>query len=479
MILVLKAGRRDPARSSCRRAVACLRRAVPRLRWRRFNPKSIVATFVASLLYLAPSCSKQPSHEPVTLTFLDVEWDTPDRLPGLARDLQDFTKETGIQIKRLPRPDGSLDQLALWRQQLEKGAAAPDLVSIDVIWSAMLSQYLMDLKPYFATELSWQGSAVLSSYTVGDKVVAIPHHAYVGILYYRPDLLQRYGYHEPPATWDELEVMAARIQAGERARGVRDFWGYAWQGGVDEDLTCSGLEWQIAEGGGRIIEQDKTVSVNNLHVIRAWQRAARWVGSISPPSVVAYTKWDAQNLWGSGRAAFLHGWVSNYSLITRAGWPFPQPGSHTAPEEVTRFGITSVPGNKSRRVSTLGGNGLAVSQSSPHPREAMQLIRFLLRRDQQLMSASAQSEFPKEISLYELPVALGAYAQVGQQNRRGGVVVARPSVAAGSKYEEVTRAYIDALHSVLTRKRAPSIAASELEKQLIEITGFPKGQPSD
>jgi trehalose/maltose transport system substrate-binding protein len=272
--------------------------------------------------------------------------------------------------------------------------------------------------------------------------------------------------------------MAARIQVGERARGVRDFWGYVWQGGVDEDLTCSGLEWQVAEGGGRIIEEDKTISVNNPQTIRAWQRAARWVGLISPPGVVAYTKWDAQNLWGSGRAAFLHGWASNYGLITR-GWPFPQPGSHTVPEEVTQFGITSVPGGKGGRVSTLGGNGLAVSTSSPHTREAMQLIRFLLRRDQQLVRASAQSEVPKEVSLYELPIVLNPYPQLGRVNQHGGVVLARPSIVAGATYEEVTRAYIEAVHSVLMKKKAPSMAAVDLETRLIQITGFRKGQPSE
>lgn len=443
----------------------------------RLNRRSVVSIFVASVLYLALACSKHPSHEPVTLTFLDVEWDTPDRLPELARDLQEFTQQTGIQIKRLPRPDGSLDQLALWRQQLEKGSAAPDLVSIDVIWSGMLSQYLMDLKPYFATELSSQNPAVLSSYIVGDKVVAIPHHEYVGVLYYRPDLLRRYGYHDPPATWDQLRVMAARIQAGERARGIRNFWGYVWQGGVDEDLTCSALEWQVSEGGGRIIEDDKTISVNNPRATRAWQRAGDWVGSISPPGVVAYTKWDAQNVWGSGRAAFLHGWSSKYSLTTRSGWPFPRPDSHTVPEDVTQFGITSVPGGKGGRASTLGGNGLAVPKSSLHPREAMQLIRFLLRKDQQLMQTGAHSELPTEVSLYQLPVVLDMYPQGGQMDQHGGVIVARPSVVAGTRYEEVTRAYIDAVHSVLTRKKAPSVAASELEKQLIEITGFRKEQP--
>ena len=271
--------------------------------------------------------------------------------------------------------------------------------------------------------------------------------------------------------------MGARIQAGERARGVTNFWGYAWQGAIDEDLTCSGLEWQMAQGGGRIIEEDRTISINNPQTIRAWQRAARWVGSISPPGVVAYAKWDAQNLWGSGRAAFLHGWASNYSLIT-GGWPFPQSDSHTVPDEVRQFGITSVPGGKSGRVSTLGGNGLAVSLSSPHPREAVQLIRFLLRKDQQLIRTSSQSEVPKEVSFYELPVVLDPYPQLGKVNQHGGVVVARPSVAAGDKYEEVTRAYIEAVHSVLMKKKAASTAAADLETRLMQITGFQRGSPS-
>ena len=59
-------------------------------------------------------------------------------MPGLGQDLQDFTRETGIQVKRLPRPNGSLNQLALWRELLQKGAAGPDVVSIDVVWSGIL-----------------------------------------------------------------------------------------------------------------------------------------------------------------------------------------------------------------------------------------------------------------------------------------------------------------------------------------------------
>ena len=57
-------------------------------------------------------------------------------------------------------------------------------------------------------------------------------------------------------------------------------------------------------------------------------------------------------------------------------------------------------------------------------------------------------------------------------------VVARPSTVAGEKYEEVSRAYIQAVRSVLLgQSRAPEAAAS-LEQELVRITGFKPGPPS-
>jgi len=110
--------------------------------------------------------------------------------------------------------------------------------------------------------------------------------------------------------------MAKRIQAGERAKGRKEFWGYVWQGVAAEALTCNALEWQIAEGGGRIIESDHTISVNNPAAIRAWQRAKRWIGSISPPAVIAYREIDSMNAFGSGKAAFNRVWLG--TTITRS-----------------------------------------------------------------------------------------------------------------------------------------------------------------
>jgi len=437
------------------------------------GPRLMKSVLILGLLLISAGlgCSGHSSHQPVTLTYLDVEWDTPDNMPALAQDLQDFTQETGIRVQRLPRPDGSLNQLALWRELLQKGPAAPDVVSIDVIWSGELDQYLVDLKPYFAEQLSKEDPAVGASYTVDGNISAIPHHAYVGVLFYRPDLLRRYGYPEPPKTWNQLETMAARIQAGERARGDKDFWGYVWQGGLDEDLACNALEWQMSDGGGRIIEDDRTITVNNQRAMKAWQRAARWVGSISPPGVVAFGKWDAQNVWGAGKAAFLRSWEGDYGLIHR-GWPL----SGSPAVRLSELGVTSVPGGRAGRASTLGGNGLAISRTSVHRREALELVRFLIRRDAQEMRAPGHPE-PRDLSLYELPRIFKVYPELAKSKEPGARLVARPSVPAGARYEDVTKAYIGAVHSVLTGEKIPSAAAADLEKELVAITDFRTSLP--
>jgi len=339
--------------------------------------------------------------------------------------------------------------------------------TIDVIWPGILNEDFIDLKPYFANEISGDFPAITASYTVDNKLVAVPYDANIGLLYYRTDLLREYGYREPPRTWDGLEMMAARIQVGERAKGKKEFWGFVWQGAATEALTCNALEWQAAEGGGQVIERDKTISVNNLDAILAWQRAARWVGSISPPGEVGYKEWDSLNLWIAGDAAFMRNWTLGYVDSQAAGSSIRN-----------KFDVSLLPGGKAGRVGTLGGTGLAVSRFSTHPREAVELVRYLISRDVQVKRSRLLSEAPTRPELYELPEVLKPnphFALLSQAFRTG--IVSRPSNITGKKYEEVSNAYMQAVHSVLTGERSAPESAKALENELVRVTGFKKGPP--
>ena len=223
--------------------------------------------FIGALVCLAAFLTgcHQAAKEPVTLTFLDPEWSHDHRERDASHEivLTDFTKETGIRVTHLPAPENASAQLELTQNLLKKGAATPDVYGIDVIWPGMLSDYLIDLKPYFAAESQASDPALIANYTVKGKLVAMPYHSNIGVLFYRTDLLKKYGYREPPRTWDELEKMATRIQAGERAGGQKDFWGYIWPGVANEALFCDAIEWQASSGGGHIVEADGKVNVNN------------------------------------------------------------------------------------------------------------------------------------------------------------------------------------------------------------------------
>jgi trehalose/maltose transport system substrate-binding protein len=413
---------------------------------------------------LPQGCASPSVHQPITLTLLE-EWTNKSFAEARQQELQQFTRETGIRVNLLPSPESAQQKLVLWRQLLSSGASEPDVYGLDVIWPGILSEYFIDLKPYFSKEISLQFPAIAASFTINNKVVAIPYRPDIGILFYRSDLLLQYGYREPPKTWDELGRMAARIQAGERAKGKKEFWGFVWQGAADEGLTCDALEWQASEGGGHIVEQDKVISVNNPQATRAWQRAARWVGTISPPGVIGYREWDSLNVWVAGDAAFMRNWPSAYIDSEAAGSSIRN-----------KFDTALLPGGKAGRVGTLGGWGLAVSRFSAHPREALELVRYLTSRDMQVKRARLLSQPPTLPELYTVPEVLASnprLAILGQAFRTGLVV--RPSTVTGKEYQDVTDAYIQAVHSVLTHQKSAPQAAAALEKELVRTTGFKTG----
>src|ERR1700756_1155507 len=187
------------------------------------NSGRVVGPICIVLIFLfLEGCSGRSVHEPVTLTLLE-EWSNKRFSDERQVELQQFTQETGIRVRLLPSPDSARQRLALWRELLVTGASGPDVYGIDVIWPGILNKYFIDLNPYFAKEISLQFPAIAAGYAVDKKLVAMPYRADVGLLFYRTDLLREYGYREPPSTWGELESMAARIQAGERGKGKKQF----------------------------------------------------------------------------------------------------------------------------------------------------------------------------------------------------------------------------------------------------------------
>ncbi|TVR85829.1 MAG: extracellular solute-binding protein, partial [Trueperaceae bacterium] len=126
----------------------------------------------------------------------------------------------GVTINVLDTPDMADDRLGLYLQFFEAQSSEVDVYQIDVIWPGDLEVHFVDLFEYGAADVVGEHfPAIVENNTVDGRLIAIPWFTDAGLLYFRTDLLDKYGFDGPPATWTELTEMAQTIQDGERAEG--------------------------------------------------------------------------------------------------------------------------------------------------------------------------------------------------------------------------------------------------------------------
>jgi trehalose/maltose transport system substrate-binding protein len=417
--------------------------------------------------------------QPVTVRLLHYGWLPPYDLPAASGLSEEFERQTGIKLELVRgAPTETTDQPLLIRKLLQQRDERPDVVEADETWLGTLKDDLLDLRPYFQSEAGSIPPAIALNYIMNGKVLAMPYQNHAGVLEYRADLLREYGYDHPPRTLTELEIMALRIQTGERANGHQNFWGYIWPGAVEESLTCNALEWQVDEGGGRIIEQNSTISVNNPAAIRAWERARHWIGWISPPSVKEYRESDVQSAFRSGRSAFARVWAAEAGGLSTRERPELRTINWWNKSASGEVGFTAMPAGSKARTAALGGAGLFISKYSKHPREDAALIRFVLRKELQAYEDEKSHSSSHQLVIYDAADLDGPKSASSLADTSRAVIVARPTNVSAGHYDQVSNAYSTAVHSVLTDKKKASDAASELEEDLVRITGLRTGPPT-
>lgn len=366
-----------------------------------------------------------------------------------------------ISVEVLETPDMVQDRLGLYLQLFEAQSPDVDVFQIDVIWPGDLAEHLIDLAPYMTEdEIAAHFPAIIQNNTVDGALVGIPWFTDAGLLYFRTDLLEKYGYDAAPADWNELTEMAQAIQDGERADGNEEFYGFVWQGNAYEGLTCDALEWQFSESDSQIVNPETgEIEVNNDATIAAFERAAGWVGTISPEGVTSYAEEDARAVWQSGNAAFMRNWPYAYSLGNADDSPI-----------AGMFDVSPLPfGASGHGAATLGGWQLAVSKYSDNPDAAAAVAVFMTNYEQQKNRAIVASYNPTIMALYEDADVLEATPFFGSLYDVFINTVARPSTLSAPNYNEVSTLYFSAVHSILTGEEDAAVALELLELDLADI----------
>ena len=223
-----------------------------------------------------------------------------------------FSKDTGIKVKLVPHPADSTASYSQLARTFSSNSSAFDVVMIDVIWTGAFAPYLYNLKKVMAKDAARHSKGIILNNTVRGKLVAMPWFGDFGILYFRKDLLTKYGYCGPPKTWAQLGTMAQKIQDGERANNP-NFYGFVYQGNAYEGLTCDALEWLASSGGGQFIDGGK-VTINNPRAAAILNLQRSWVGQITPRGVTTYQEGESEKAFTAGNAAFMRNWPYAYAI---------------------------------------------------------------------------------------------------------------------------------------------------------------------
>ena len=369
---------------------------------------------------------------------------------------EEWAKKTNNTVEYIGRPADATSTLQLYLQYWGSKSADVDVYMVDVIWQGIAAPHAVDLKKYLkADEIKEFFPRSIENNTVNGRLVSIPWFIDAGLLYYRTDLLEKYGYKAPPKTWEELAEMAKKIQEGERASGNPEFQGFVFQGKPSESLTCNVVEWIYSYGGGTVIDPHKKVTINNPDAVKALETAKSWVGTIAPKNVTTYGEEEARNIWQSGNAAFMRNWPYAYSLSADPKSPISG-----------KFDVTVLPkgGDNGDNAACLGGWQLMVSGYSKVPNASVDLVRYLTSPEIQKKHAIELGLLPTLRALYSDPDLLGKIPWFKNAPDILINAVARPSTVTGGSYNQLSSSLFENVNKVLSGEESANDAVLQIER---------------
>ncbi|WP_421506257.1 ABC transporter substrate-binding protein [Erwinia rhapontici] len=372
---------------------------------------------------------------------------------------QKFEAQTGHTLKFIDLPPASNEKLSLFQQLFAaKDSDAIDLFQADTVWIGVLDKHLLDLTDSVSDIRHDFFPTAMQNDVVNGRVKAIPAYMDAGALFYRKDLLAKYG-EKPPVTWTELTRIATRIQQSERESGHKNFWGMVFQGKAYEGLTCNALEWVESQKGGSVIDSQGNITINNARAAQALDMAAGWIGKIVPPGALGYMEEESRSVFQNGDALFMRNWPYAYTLAEDRSSAIRG-----------KVGVMPLPASDDgTSVSAMGGWHWAISAYTKNPQAAIALLKIVSSAESQKKTLALMGWTPSRTALYDDPEVLAQAPYLSDFKNIFLLAKPRPATQTRRQYAQVSKAIYNATYNVLRGDIDGATAVAGLQQRLERI----------
>lgn len=355
--------------------------------------------------------------------------------------------QRGVQVELRVTPDAADQRRQLYVQWLNGRATEPDILQLDVVWTAEFAAagWILPLTP-FEPDVSDFIPASVAAAQWRNVLYAIPWFVDVGMLYRRTDIAPG-----PPQSLADLRDAArAAIDTG------RTRYGLVWQGARYEGLVTVFLEHLSAFGGG-ILDSDGDVIVDRPEAIRAltFMRDAVAADQIVPSSALTWQEEQVRFAFQNGDALFMRNWPY--------AWVQLQDDARSRVAGRVAVGPFPAAGG-GRPAATLGGAQLAINAHTREPALAWELVDFLTAPEQMLERARLVSQLPPRRSLYQTGALAGALPiPIDAVHAVLDAAVARPVTPVYTELSEILQVRI---HRALTGQQSADAALRDGAKEI-------------
>jgi multiple sugar transport system substrate-binding protein len=328
--------------------------------------------------------------------------------------------------------------------------ASLDILMLDVIRPAQFSAAGWT-EPFRAEDMSRYLPAYASADTINGKVTALPAFADAQFLYYRKDLLQKYGL-APPRTWDELKTEAKQVATGE---GNPNLFGLSFVGKAIEGANCTFLVPYWSQG--KELVSDGKLTFDRDAAIKS---LALWKGfiddGIAKKNTAEVATDDVRKDFQAGNAVFAVNWSYAWALAQSKDSPV-----------AGKVGVVRVPAMTAGTQSTcLGGWEFGVSAFSTHKREAEMLVEYLAGEETSKFLAVNGALLPTYGALYTDADVVSAAPWFA--DAKAVVETARPRPVT-PRYNEVSETIRTAVNAVMAGVSTPEQAADAIQSRLLRV----------